>query len=46
MFEVVLLNKDGKKFSKFFESQYLYEQFLRKAKRSKTLKIISFRRIQ
>lgn len=45
MFEIVLLNKNGEKFKKNFESQYLFEIFLNKAKRSKTLKIISFGRI-
>lgn len=44
MFEIVLLNEKGKKFTKTFESQYLFENFLNKAKRSKTLKIISFGR--
>ena len=42
MFEVILLNKNGEKFKKTFDSYYLYNDFLRKVKRSKTLKIISF----
>lgn len=45
MFEIVLLNKKGEKFSKKFDSQYLYENFLNKVKYSKTLKILSFGRI-
>ena len=45
MFEIVLLNKKGEKFSKKFESYYLYEKFLNKVKYSKTLKILSFGRI-
>lgn len=45
MFEIVLLNEKGEKFKKTFESYYFYNIFLNKAKRSKKLKIISFRRI-
>lgn len=45
MYEIVLLNKEGKRFSKFFNSEYLFNEFLRKAKHSKTLKIVSYGRV-
>lgn len=45
MYEVMLLNENGKKFSKTFNSEYLYRQFLNKAKKSKTLTILSYGRI-
>lgn len=40
MYQVILLNKDGTKFEKYFTSKYLYDKFLNKAKRSKTLTIL------
>ena len=45
MYEIMLLNENGKKFSKTFTSEYLYRQFLNKAKKSKTLTILSYGRI-
>lgn len=42
MYEVVLLNKKGEKFSKEFNSEYLYRNFLNKAKRSKDLTVVSY----
>lgn len=45
MYEIVLLNKNGEKFSKFFNSEYLYNNFLRKAKYSKTLTVVSYGRV-
>lgn len=42
MFEVVMLNEKGEKFSKFFNSYYLYEKFLNKVKRSKKLQLVSY----
>lgn len=45
MYEIVLLNKNGEKFSKFFNSEYLYNNFLRKAKHSKILTVVSYGRI-
>ena len=42
MYEVVLLNENGQKFSKEFNSEYLFNKFLNKAKRSKKLTIISY----
>ena len=45
MYEIMLLNEKGEKFSKTFTSEYLYRQFLNKAKRSKKLTILSYGRI-
>jgi hypothetical protein len=42
MYQVILLNENGTKFEKQFESEYLYNKFLNKAKRSKKLTIISY----
>lgn len=44
MYEIILLNADGTKFGKTFESEYLYRKFLNKSKRSKTLTVISYGR--
>ena len=40
MYEIILLNKNGEKFAKKFNSEYLFKKFLTKIKYSKTLKII------
>lgn len=45
MYEIILLNKNGEKFSKKFENEYLFKKFYNKAKHSKTLKILSFWRL-
>jgi len=45
MYEIVLLNKEGKRFSKYFNSEYLYNKFLKKAKYSKTLTVVSYGRV-
>ena len=45
MFEIVLINNKGEKFSKKFDSYYLYESFLNKVKYSKELTLISYGRI-
>ena len=45
MYEIILLNKNGEKFYKKFNSQYLYRKFLNKVKRSKTLTLISYGKI-
>ena len=42
MFEAVLLNEKGEKFTKTFDSYYLFKKFLNKVKRSKKLKLISY----
>lgn len=45
MYEIILLNKDGEKFSKKFASEFLYNKFLQKVKHSKVLTLISYGRI-
>ena len=46
MFELIILNlKTNEKFSKFFDSEYLMDKFVKKAKYSNEIKIIgNFRR--
>lgn len=41
MYEIVMLNENGEKFSKQFNSEFLYNNFLNKAKRSKKITILS-----
>lgn len=45
MYEIILLNKNGERFTKKFNSKYLYNKYLNKAKYSKTLTILSYGRI-
>lgn len=45
MYEVILLNERGYKFSKYFDSEYLYRKFLNKVKRSYELTVISYGRV-
>lgn len=45
MYEVILLNERGYKFTKYFNSEYLYRRFLEKAKRSVVLKVVSYGRV-
>lgn len=45
MYEIVILNKNGEKFSKTFASKYLFEKFLNKVRHSKTLTLVSHSRI-
>ena len=40
MFEVVMLNEKGERFSKFFNSYYLFQKFLNKVKRSKKITLV------
>ncbi len=42
MYQIVMLNKDGTKFEKRFESEYLYNKFLNKVKHSKTLTLLYY----
>lgn len=42
MYEVVLINEKGQKFTKEFDSEYLFRKFLNKAKRSKKLTVIGY----
>lgn len=46
MYEIMLLNNaTGEKFNKTFTSEYLYNKFLQKAKRSKKVTVLSYGRI-
>ena len=46
MWEVMLLNNaTGEKFNKTFTSEYLYQKFLNKAKKSKKITKISYGRV-
>ena len=40
MFEVVMLNEKGERFSKFFDSYYLFQKFLNKVRRSKKITLV------
>lgn len=42
MYEVIMLNENGVKFSKGFSSEFLFNKFLNKAKRSKKITILSY----
>lgn len=42
MYEVFLINEKGEKFSKTFESEFLFKKFMNKVKYSKKLKVISY----
>ena len=42
MYEIKLLNKDGKTFTKIYNSYYLWQKALNKYRHSKNLKIISY----
>lgn len=42
MYEIKLLNNDGKSFTKTYTSYYLYNKDLQKFKHSKKLKILSY----
>lgn len=44
-YEVILLNEAGEKFTKVFNSEYLFNKFLNKAKRSKKITILSYGKI-
>ena len=45
MYEIVMLNEKGEKFSKTFTSEYMYNKFLQKVKRSKKLTLLSWGRV-
>ena len=42
MYEITMINEQGNRFTKYFNSEYLYRQFLNKAKRSKKLIVVSY----
>lgn len=45
MYEIVLLNEVGKRFTKIFDSEYKYNKFLQKARHSKKLKILNYGKV-
>lgn len=45
MYEIVLLNKAGERFTKTFNSKFLFDKYYNKVKHSKDLKILSYGRI-
>ena len=44
MYEIILLNEKGQKFTKEFYSEFLFRKFLNRAKRSKNLTVVSYGR--
>lgn len=44
MYEVVLINEKGQKFTREFYNEYLFRKFLNRAKRSKKLTVVSYGR--
>lgn len=44
MYEIVLINEKGQKFTKEFYSEFLFRKFLNRAKRSKKLTVVSYGR--
>ena len=42
MYQIILLNENGTKFEKRFESEYLFNKFLNKVKHSKKLTILYY----
>lgn len=45
MYEVIMLNEVGEKFTKTFSSEFLFNKFLNKAKRSKKITILSYGKV-
>lgn len=45
MYEIFLMNKNGEKFSKIFNSKYLFDKFFKKVKHGNNLKYLGHRRI-
>lgn len=46
MWEIMLLNNaTGEKFNKTFDSEYFYNKYLNKVKRSKKLTVLSYGRV-
>ena len=42
MYEITLINERGERFTKEFNSEFLFRKFLNKAQRSKKLKVVSY----
>lgn len=45
MYEIIMLNEFGEKFTKTFSSEYLFNKFLNKVKHSKKITILSYGKI-
>lgn len=45
MYEITMLNSNGEKFSKTFDSYYLYNKYLQKVKHSKKVTVLSYGKI-
>lgn len=45
MYEIIMLNEFGEKFTKTFDSEYLFNKFLNKVKHSKKITILSYGKI-
>lgn len=45
MYEITLINENGKRFTKTFDSYYLYNKALIKYKHSKKLVVVSYGKI-
>lgn len=45
MYEIIMINEFGEKFTKTFDSEYQFNQYLNKAKHSKKLTILSYGKI-
>lgn len=42
MYEIILMNENGERFKKEFNSPYLFNKFLNKVKHSKKLKVLGY----
>lgn len=45
MYEIVMLNENGIRFAKGFSSEFLFNKFLNKAKRSSKVTILAYGKI-
>lgn len=42
MYEIILINENGNRFTKTFNSEFQYNKFLNKARHSKKLIVVSY----
>ena len=45
MYEIIMLNQFGEKFSKTFTSEYLFNKYLNKVKHSKKITVLCYGKI-
>ena len=45
MYEVVCINEKGERFKKEFYSEFLFNKFLNRAKRSKKITVVSYGKV-